>query len=94
MHRDVKMENILVDEEGLVKIIDFGFGVKLDKGDALYDFCGTPHYIPPEVVRKKGYFGKQADVWSLGVLFYKVATGSFPFKGLNEKNLFNKIVKG
>lgn len=60
----------------------------------LNDFCGTPHYISPEVIKKKGYYPKEADVWSLGVLLYKLAIGTFPFKGLNEKNLFNKILKG
>lgn len=58
VHRDVKMENILIDEKMNVKIIDFGFGVKLHKGEVLYDFCGTPHYIAPEVIKKKGYYGK------------------------------------
>ena len=46
-HRDVKMENILLDEKLNVKIIDFGFSVKLQKGEVLNDFCGTPHYIAP-----------------------------------------------
>lgn len=57
-HRDVKMENILIDDKMNVKIIDFGFGVKLEKGEILHDFCGTPHYISPEVIKKKGYYGK------------------------------------
>ena len=46
-HRDVKMENILIDDRQNVKIIDFGFSVKLEKGEVLNDFCGTPHYIAP-----------------------------------------------
>ena len=94
VHRDVKMENVMIDSAFNVKIIDFGFSVKLTKGEVLYDFCGTPHYISPEVIKKKGYYGKEADVWSLGILLYRLAMGNFPFKGINEKNLFNKIAKG
>ena len=95
VHRDLKLENVLVGKEGRVKLIDFGFSLHLPRETyLLYDFCGTPHYIAPEVIQREGYFGKPADIWSLGIVLYKITVGSFPFKGPNEKALFSKVVKG
>lgn len=84
VHRDLKIDNILVNRDLKVKLIDFGFSRQLPRENyMLYDFCGTPHYIAPEVIHREGYFGKPADIWSLGIVIYKMTVGTFPFKGLN-----------
>lgn len=94
-HRDIKLENVLVtEEEKKVKIIDFGFGVKSKKNISQKFFCGTPSYMPPEIVLKKNYIAQYADVWSLGVLLYTMLCGAFPFRATSEEELYQKIIKG
>ena len=90
-HRDIKLENILVLKDDSVKIIDFGFGIicKADTYQKL--FCGTKSYMPPEIVKKEKYIACYSDIWSLGVLFYAMLFGVFPFKGKDEDDLFEKI---
>ena len=90
-HRDIKLENILVLKDDSVKIIDFGFGIicKADTYQKL--FCGTKSYMPPEIVKKEKYIACYSDIWSLGVLFYAMLFGVFPFKGKDEDELFEKI---
>lgn len=80
-HRDIKLENILLDESSKIKIIDFGFSVQTQKDKLLNVFCGTPSYMSPELATKKDYQGWHADVWALGVLLYVFLCGKFPFKG-------------
>jgi MAP/microtubule affinity-regulating kinase len=95
VHRDIKLENVLISKDFKIKIIDFGFSTQLPKDNPLlYDFCGTPHYIAPEVIQREGYYGKPADIWALGVLIYRLVVGTFPYKGINEKTLFSKVIKG
>ncbi len=89
-HRDIKLENILIEPESKVtKIIDFGFccGSK----DKLKIFCGTPSYMAPEIVCKREYYGAPSDIWACGVLLYVMLCGTFPFKSSFEKDLFRKI---
>ena len=93
-HRDIKLENILIDKNYEVKIIDFGFGMFNPECKLQTFFCGTPNYMPPEIVMKKPYVGQKADLWSLGVLVYKMYCADFPFKGKTEKDLYNSIRKG
>ena len=92
-HRDIKLENILMTKEYEIKIIDFGFGMLNPENKVQYFFCGTPNYMPPEIVEKRGYMGQKADLWSLGVLVYKLYCADFPFKGKNEKDLYKAIKK-
>ena len=93
-HRDIKLENILMTRDYEIKIIDFGFGM-YNPDDKLQNFfCGTPNYMPPEIAFKKPYVGQKADLWSLGVLVYKMYCADFPFKGKNEKELYKAIKKG
>jgi serine/threonine protein kinase len=87
VHRDVKLENILLDEQGTVKIIDFGFSTIIPPGKKLKIFCGTPSYMAPEIVARKEYSGMCADIWAMGVLLYALLCGCFPFKGQNDRDL-------
>ena len=87
-HRDIKPENILFDEHMNVKIIDFGFSVISNQLRST--ICGSEHYIAPEVIIRDSYDAKAADIWSIGILTYVMATGSHPFKKLTDlHDLFN-----
>lgn len=81
VHRDIKLENILLDENHNIKIIDFGFSIIIPNYKKLNIFCGTPSYMAPEIVNKIMYSGNSADVWALGILLYVMLNGKFPFKG-------------
>eukprot|EP00826_Nyctotherus_ovalis_P064440 TRINITY_DN9453_c0_g1_i5.p1 TRINITY_DN9453_c0_g1~~TRINITY_DN9453_c0_g1_i5.p1 ORF type:complete len:451 (-),score=65.85 TRINITY_DN9453_c0_g1_i5:52-1404(-) len=91
IHRDVKMENVLVDGECNVKIIDFGFSVCTSSTERLKVFCGTPSYMAPEIAMRKEHCGKPSDIWSLGILLFKMLAGHFPFRGVTERDLFKSI---
>ncbi|KAM7333889.1 hypothetical protein ACRRTK_007209 [Alexandromys fortis] len=77
IHRDVKMENILLDERGHLKLTDFGLSRRLSQGARAYTICGTLQYMAPEVL-SGGPYNHTADWWSLGVLLFCLATGKFP----------------
>jgi len=94
IHRDIKLENIIIDNSLNVKIIDFGFSTWTIRGQRLKLFCGTPSYMPPEIVRKRSYNGPPIDIWSLGVLLYTMLCGVFPFKGATEQELCRTILRG
>lgn len=91
VHRDLKLENIIVDDRNNVKIIDFGFSVFIQHGQKLRNICGTPSYMAPELCQKKEYCGFAADVWALGIILYVMLSANHPFRGANEKDLFAKI---
>ncbi|KAM8784525.1 testis-specific serine/threonine-protein kinase 5-like [Rhynchonycteris naso] len=81
VHRDLKCENILLDERGFLKLTDFGFASQLGLKNALLStFCGSMAYTAPEILMSKKYSGEQADLWSLGVILYAMVTGKLPFK--------------
>ena len=82
-HRDVKLENILVDDKGKVKLIDFGFSAKCNENSKLTTVCGTPPYMSPELAARMPYNGMSADIWALGVSLYLMLVGKFPFKANN-----------
>jgi serine/threonine protein kinase len=91
-HRDLKLENVLVDSAGQVKIIDFGFSSK--SGQKMQNFCGTPPYMAPEIAAKVPYWGEPADMWALGVMLYLMLFGKFPFRATSEKELYRLIQQG
>ena len=96
-HRDLKPENILLDPTSMtVKLIDFGMAALQTDGRLLSTPCGSPHYAAPEVVSSKPYDGKQADVWSCGVILYVMLTGTTPYNYGQEGDiriLFRDIAK-
>ena len=93
-HRDIKLENILLTKNYEIKIIDFGFGLYNPRNYFQKFFCGTPNYMAPEIIMKKEYDCQKADMWSLGILLYKLFCADFPFKGKDEKDLYRHIIKG
>lgn len=79
LHRDLKAENILFSKEGRLKLIDFAFAFKGDRGYKDDTFCGTFCYMAPEIFRKYPQCPIKADIWALGVLAYKLVIGGLPF---------------
>ncbi|KAL3530965.1 hypothetical protein ACH5RR_010287 [Cinchona calisaya] len=96
-HRDLKPENLLLDENGDLKVSDFGLSAVTDqvKEDGfLYTLCGTPAYVAPEILSKKGYDGAKVDIWSCGVILYVLNAGFLPFNDPNLMAMYKKIYKG
>ncbi|PUZ73526.1 hypothetical protein GQ55_2G481100 [Panicum hallii var. hallii] len=93
-HRDLKLENLLLDIAGNLKISDFGLSAISDqvKNDGLlHTTCGTPNYVAPEVIDDKGYDGALADLWSCGVILFVLLAGHLPFEDDNIASLYKKI---
>ena len=93
-HRDIKLENIVLDEFDNAKLIDFGLCREGAKDNLMNTFCGTLAYIPPELIMNKEYDGKAADIWSLGIAIYVLACGHFPWQHTDEKSIMKEIVSG
>ena len=94
VHRDIKLDNILIDLDNNIKICDFGVSKIISKNDIMLEQCGTPAYIAPEILLNKGYEGFSVDVWSAGVVLYAMLSGTVPFKGVNLKELHTSIISG
>ena len=93
-HRDIKLENILIDEYGDAKLSDFGLSKKYEKNGLLKTICGSPIYAAPEMLKGGPYKGSGIDIWSLGVCLYCMVCGEFPFNEDDMKNLVYKITRG
>ncbi|XP_056380714.1 NUAK family SNF1-like kinase 1 [Hyla sarda] len=94
VHRDIKLENILLDENLNVKLADFGLSNLYHKNQVLETYCGSPLYASPEIVKGLPYQGPEVDCWALGVLLYALIYGSMPFDNSNYKTLAEQIGSG
>ncbi|GFP80538.1 cbl-interacting serine/threonine-protein kinase 2 [Phtheirospermum japonicum] len=95
-HRDLKPENLLLDENENLKVSDFGLSALAESRRAdglLHTTCGTPAYVAPEVLERRGYNGTAADVWSCGVVLFVMLAGYLPFHDSNLMELYRKIGK-
>lgn len=96
-HRDLKPENLLLDDKLDLKISDFGLSALTDQirpDGLLHTLCGTPAYVAPEVLAKKGYDGAKIDVWSCGIILFVLNAGYLPFNDHNLMVMYRKIYKG
>ncbi|XP_006900874.1 PREDICTED: serine/threonine-protein kinase N1 [Elephantulus edwardii] len=92
VYRDLKLDNLLLDTEGYVKIADFGLCKEgMGYGDRTSTFCGTPEFLAPEVLTDTSYT-RAVDWWGLGVLLYEMLVGESPFPGDDEEEVFDSIV--
>jgi serine/threonine-protein kinase SRK2 len=94
-HRDLKLENTLLDGSTAprLKICDFGYSKSSVLHSQPKSTVGTPAYIAPEVLLKKEYDGKIADVWSCGVTLYVMLVGAYPFEDPDEPKNFRKTIQ-
>ena len=83
-HRDIKLENIILNEKSNIKVIDFVFSTVYNPQKKIKMFCGTPSYMAPEIVSRFEYYGPPADIWAAGVLLFCLLNGYFPFKGQTD----------
>jgi 5'-AMP-activated protein kinase catalytic alpha subunit len=91
IHRDLKLENILLGDDGEIKIADFGLSNSIKFGQQLDTNCGTPSYTCPEQLRGDKYVGSSADIWSMGVILFAMVCGFMPFEAPTLPQLFRKI---
>ena len=91
-HRDLKPENLLLTNEKVLKIIDFGLSHEYDGNILLKTKCGSPSYAAPEIIKGKDYDGFKIDIWCCGIILYAMVCGYLPFEGETNKELFKSII--
>jgi len=90
IHRDIKPENLLLNEGGRVLLADYGWSNFNVDGDVRKTFCGTPEYIAPEMLMKKGH-DTRVDIWSIGILMFELLSGYSPFVAKTNQELYQNI---
>ncbi|XP_076413364.1 putative sperm motility kinase W [Peromyscus maniculatus bairdii] len=91
-HRDIKLDNILLDGKGSVKLCDFGLAIRVTSGQRSKGFCGTLEYCAPELFTDTEYDARAVDIWSLGVVLYTMVTASFPFKARTYSDMKEEML--
>ncbi|KAI1816559.1 hypothetical protein GGS20DRAFT_214728 [Poronia punctata] len=94
VHRDLKIENILISKTGDIKIIDFGLSNLFSPRSHLKTFCGSLYFAAPELLQARAYTGPEVDVWSFGIVLYVLVCGKVPFDDQSMPALHAKIKKG
>lgn len=94
VHRDLKVENLLLDASLNVKLADFGFSSQFTHGELLDVFCGSPPYCAPELYLANRYDGTKVDIWSLGVILYVLLCGHLPFEANQLSLLRSQVISG
>ncbi|KAJ2718711.1 hypothetical protein GGI07_005630 [Coemansia sp. Benny D115] len=94
VHRDLKLENVMLTHDNRIRIIDFGFANIFNWDKTLSTFCGSPLYISPEIVNGVKYTGPEVDIWSMGVILFFMVSGCMPFESQERKEVFYKIARG
>jgi len=91
IHRDIKPENLLLSTDGTVKLGDFGWAIHMTDKKKRFTICGTPDYLPPEMIVDEGH-NYSVDTWSLGVLIYEFLVGQPPFVAERTSDTYRRIV--
>jgi len=93
VYRDLKPENLMLHTNGYLRLVDLGFAKRVPIGSKTWTFCGTPEYIPPEVISNSGH-GISADYWALGILIYELSSRKTPFKAREDLAIYSNALKG
>ena len=91
IHRDLKLENIMVSANGYLKIVDFGLAKMLGPEEVANSFCGTAEYFAPEMINKTGH-DFTVDWWAVGILIFEMLFGTTPFFSRNKRRIYKRIV--
>lgn len=93
-HRDIKPDNIFIDQYDHIKLADFGLARQFDEESKSNEKCGSLIFVPPEMFQCNEVCPFKADIWALGITFFFMATGNYPFRGKSREELKQNIIRG